>query len=77
MAMSILYPRIGFALSCPPRKDYGIFWPFLMNLKSEVVVAHRDFISGNKTQSKQQNKNAAYSRFFSRKHHFPDKKNAS
>ena len=22
MAMSILYPRIGFALSCPPRKDF-------------------------------------------------------
>ena len=39
----------------------------MMNLKSEVVVAHRDFISGNKTQSKQQNKNAAYSGFFFKK----------
>ena len=43
---------------------FHIWQSKMMNLKSEVVVAHRDFISGNKTQSKQQNKNAAYSRFF-------------
>ena len=36
MAMSILYPRIGFALSCPPRKDFiiimAIFGNFMVKL---------------------------------------------